>query len=63
MDPIVVSKIGVGISTINIHLPQFKIQGYLQNEDSNAGVSKQISMKKKSKFCTISVAIFFIKIL
>ena len=53
------SKILVGISNINIHLPQLKMQGYLQNEDLNVGVSKLISMKNKSKLCTISVAIFF----
>ena len=33
LDPIMVSKVWVGMSTNKMHLLQFKIQGHLQNED------------------------------
>ena len=44
IDLIMLSKIGVEMSTNNVHLSQFKIQGHLQNR-VNDGVSKLISKK------------------
>ena len=43
-----VSKVSVGMSTINIHLPQFKIQGHLQKTRTmNHGTSELIPKEKK----------------
>ena len=65
MDPIVVSKIWVGMSTNNIDLLQFKSQGHLQNEDFECRSIEPHFEETKSKIFAISVAIshFFLIIL
>ena len=54
MDPIMASKIRVGMST-NIYLLQFKIQGHLQKWGLWMLVYQMSFPRKKSKTCTISV--------